>query len=99
MKSKAEIFVFSDLYNLKKDLLEENSMVFVTGKLSNRQSEDDDVLKIIADDIIDISRVRSKLSKHIHVKINYNQIRAIADSVCFRASAFVSESKSFLSSF
>ena len=73
MKSKAEIFVFSDLYNLKKDLLEENSMVFIVGKLSNRQSEDDDVLKIIADDIIEISRVRNKLSKHIHVKIDYSQ--------------------------
>ena len=73
MKYKAEIFVFSDLYSSKKDILEDNSLVFIIGKLSNRQSDEDDVLKIIADDIIDLKRVRNKLSKHIHIKIGYNQ--------------------------
>ena len=73
MKSKAEIFVFSDLYSSKKSILEDNSLVFIIGKLSNRQSEDDDVLKIIADDIIDLKRVRNTLSKHIHIKIGYDQ--------------------------
>ena len=70
MKYKAEIFVFSDLYSSKKDILEDNSLVFIIGKLSNRQSDEDDVLKIIADDIIDLKRVRNKLSKHIHIKIS-----------------------------
>ena len=73
MSSKAEIFIFSDLYNQVKDLIHENSLIFVSGKLSNRQSEYDDVLKIIADDIIDIKRVRDKLSRHINVKLSYNQ--------------------------
>ena len=73
MSSKAEIFIFSDLYNQVKDLIHENSLIFVSGKLSNRQSEYDDVLKIIADNVIDIKRVRDKLSRHINVKLSYNQ--------------------------
>ena len=71
--SRSEIFIFSDLYNSKKDLIQENGIVFVSGKLSNRQSDEDDVLKIIADDIVDIRNVRDKFSKHIHVKISYDQ--------------------------
>ena len=38
-----------------------------------KRQEYDDVLKIIADDIIDIKRVRDKLSRHINVKLSYNQ--------------------------
>ena len=73
MSSKAEIFIFSDLFNKVKDLIHENKMIFVTGKLSNRQSEYDDVVKIIADDIIEIKRVRDKLSRHINIKFSYEQ--------------------------
>ena len=73
MSSKSEVFIFSDLFNQVKDLLHENSMIFVTGKLSNRQSEYDDVIKIIADDVIDIKRVRDKLSRHINVKLSYDK--------------------------
>jgi len=73
MSSKAEIFIFSDLFDRIKDLIYDNSMIFVTGKLSNRQSEYDDVLKVIADDVIDIKKVRDKLSRHINVKIPYDQ--------------------------
>jgi len=73
MSSKAEIFIFSDLFDRIKDLIYDNSMIFVTGKLSNRQSEYDDVLKVIADDVIDIKKVRDKLSRHINVKIAYDQ--------------------------
>ena len=73
MSSKAEVFIFSDLFNQVKDLINENSMIFVTGKLSNRQSEYDDVIKIIADDVIDIKRVRNKLSRHINIKLSYDK--------------------------
>ena len=73
MSSKAEVFIFSDLFNQVKDLIHENSMIFVTGKLSNRQSEYDDVIKIIADDVIDIKRVRNKLSRHINIKLSYDK--------------------------
>ena len=73
MSSKAEVFIFSDLFNQVKDLIHENSMIFVTGKLSNRQSEYDDVIKIIADDVMDIKRVRNKLSRHINIKLSYDK--------------------------
>ena len=73
MSSRAEIFIFSNLYNEKRDLLKENGLIFIVGKLSNRQSDEDDVLKIIAEDIVDIRNIRAKFSKHIHVKISYHQ--------------------------
>jgi len=73
MASKAEIFIFSDLYDRVKELIHDNSMIFVIGKLSNRQSEYDDVLKVIANDVIDIKKVRNKLSRHINVKLRYDQ--------------------------
>ena len=46
--------------------------LFISGKLSNRQTDDDDVLKIIADDIIDMKKARNKFSRHIHIKIPYD---------------------------
>ena len=73
MSSRTELFIFHDLYEQKKDLIKDNALLFVIGKLSNRQSEDDDILKIIAEDIVDMKQVRSKFSKHIHIKIEYNQ--------------------------
>jgi len=87
-KSKSEVFIFSDLFNSKKELIQENALVFISGKLSNRQSEDDNVLKIIAEEIVDIRNVREKYSKHIHVKIPFDQndpkllnsIKSIAES-------------------
>ena len=72
MNSRSEIFIFNDLYEQKKDLIQDNGLLFIIGKLSNRQS-DDNVLKIIADDIVDMKQARSKFSKHIHIKIEYSQ--------------------------
>ena len=74
LTSKAEIFIFSENYNRIKDLITENNIVFIRGKLSNRQTEYDDVLKIIADDVIDMKKVRQKLSRHIHIKVPYTQL-------------------------
>ena len=73
MSSRSEIFVFNDLYEKKKDLIHENALLFISGKLSNRQADGDDILKIIADDIIPMSTARSKFSKYIHVKIAYDK--------------------------
>ena len=76
MFAKSEVFIFSDLYNKIHHLLEENKLIFVSGKLSNRQSEDDNVLKIIADDVIGIKDARNKFSRHINIKIPYDSSNA-----------------------
>ena len=73
LSSKAEIFIFSDLYNKINHLIHDNKLIFVVGKLSNRQAEDDNILKIIADDVIDMKDVRHKFSRHINVKIPYDK--------------------------
>ena len=72
MSNKSEIFIFSELYNRISHLINENGLIFISGKLSNRQTDDDDVLKIIADDIIDMKNARNKFSRHIHIKIPYD---------------------------
>ncbi len=88
MSTRSEIFIFNDLYEQRKDLIQDNALLFISGKLSNRQSDDDDVLKIIAEDIINMNQVRAKFSKHIHIKIEYhhndnsilNSIKSLAQS-------------------
>ena len=72
MLDKAEVFIFSDVFNQIKDLLVENNLLFITGKLSNRQNEDD-ILKIIADDIIPMKNARAKLTRHVNIKIPHSQ--------------------------
>lgn len=73
MSSKAEIFVFHDLYERRKELIKENNIIFISGKISNRQSDEDEVLKIIADDIIEMKFVRTKMSKHINIRLSYSE--------------------------
>ena len=74
LRIKSEIFVFSKLYEIKKTLLEENNIIFVEGKFSNRQTEEDKIYKIIADDIVPISELRNKFSDSVNIKISQNQV-------------------------
>ena len=74
LKNKSEIFIFNKLYEIKKSLLEENNIIFIEGKFSNRQTEDDKILKIIADDIVPIADIRNKFSNSLNIKISQNQV-------------------------
>ena len=69
---KADIFVFSAVYEKTKDLLNEDSCVFIKGAPSDRD-ENSDTLKLIATDIFPLEKARDKLSRNINILIDNNQ--------------------------
>ena len=69
---KADVFVFSEAFEKYKGLLENDACVFIKGSPSNREN-DIRTLKIIADDIYPLSRVREKLSRQINILLTNDQ--------------------------
>ena len=70
---KADIFVFSDTFEKYNDLLLEDECVFISGSPSNRDDEDDS-LKMIAENIYHLSNIRKLLSQSVNIVINSDQI-------------------------
>jgi DNA polymerase-3 subunit alpha len=70
---KADVFVFSNIFEKYNDLLLEDECVFIVGSPSNRD-DDDDSLKMIAEIIHPLSNVRKILSQSVNILINSNQI-------------------------
>lgn len=69
---KAEVFVFSSVYEKYTALLEKDGMIFVSGNPSNRSNSDDDIIKIIAEEIIPLEQTRRRLSRNINIKLDSN---------------------------
>ena len=66
---KAECVVFSSLYKKHEELLQPESMVFVEGN----GEVSGDVIKIVANDIIAMDKVREKFAKRIFLLLNADQ--------------------------
>ena len=66
---KTEVFVFSSVYEKYIALLEKDGLIFVSGNPSNR-SNSDDIIKIIAEEIIPLEQTRRKLSRNINIKLD-----------------------------
>jgi len=66
---KAEVFVFSDVYDKYNNLLNEEKPIFIIGTPSNRM-DGDSILKFIAKDIYSLEGIREKISRNINIKIN-----------------------------
>ena len=66
---KAEIFVFSDVYEKYKNHLDEEKPIFIIGTPSNRM-DGDNILKFIAKNIYSLNGIRERLSKYINIKID-----------------------------
>ncbi len=64
---QAEVLVFSSVYEQFKDLLYNNEIIFVRGKLTETSDFSD--LKIIADEIVDLDKAREYYSKHINIRV------------------------------
>ena len=69
---KAGIFVFNDVYEKTKEILTDDSCVFIKGSPSNRD-DDSGALKMIAGDVFPLSHTREKLSHHINVILDSTQ--------------------------
>ena len=64
------MFVFSSVYEKYTALLEKDGMIFVSGNPSNRSNSDDDIIKIIAEEIIPLEQTRRRLSRNINIKLD-----------------------------
>ena len=68
---KADVFVFSNVFEKYNNLLIEDGCLFIIGAPSNRDEEDDS-LKLIADKIYPLSNIRRALSQSINILITPN---------------------------
>ncbi|MFO7769472.1 MAG: DNA polymerase III subunit alpha [bacterium] len=60
----AEVLTFSDAYKAHADLLAEDGMVLVRGRLSQREGE---APKVVADEYIPLPEVRGRLTRAVHL--------------------------------
>ncbi|MCH7783102.1 DNA polymerase III subunit alpha, partial [candidate division KSB1 bacterium] len=61
-----EAILFSDTYKKFQTLAQEDSMIFVSGKLSKREEDNP---KIIIDDMIPIDKAREAFAKHVIISL------------------------------
>ena len=64
---QAEILAFSDTYDRYKNLIEDNKIVFVHGKPTDRSDFAD--LKLIADQIVPLENCRELLSRRVNIRL------------------------------
>jgi DNA polymerase-3 subunit alpha len=64
----AEVIAFSDCYDRCENMIEEGNVVFVKGKPSDNTNFSD--LKIMADEIIPVAKVRDQLSAQLNIKLD-----------------------------
>jgi len=66
----AEVIAFSDCFQAYENLIQEGNVVFIRGKSSENTNFSD--LKIMADDIVPIDKVRHRLSMRLNIKFKTN---------------------------
>jgi DNA polymerase III subunit alpha len=64
---QAEILAFSDTYERYKNLIEDNKIVFIQGKPTDRSDFAD--LKLIADQIVPLENCRELLSRRVNIRL------------------------------
>ncbi|MEE8340942.1 MAG: OB-fold nucleic acid binding domain-containing protein, partial [Candidatus Neomarinimicrobiota bacterium] len=64
---QAEIITFSETYERYKNLIEDNKIVFVQGKPTDRSDFAD--LKLIADQIVPLDNCRELLSRRVNIRL------------------------------
>ena len=67
---QAEILVFSSIFSKYKDLVKNDSVVFVKGKQTDETDFSD--LKLIAEEIVTVKKAKEIYSKNINIKIDLN---------------------------
>ena len=72
---KAEVFIFSDVYDKHKDILSKEKPIFIIGSPSNKM-EGNNLLKFIAKEIYPLDTIRTRLSNNINIRIH----RSIKDT-------------------
>ena len=68
----AEVISFSDCFKSYGNLIEEGSVIFIKGKLSD--SSDFSDVKIISEEIIPVDQVRERLSQRLNIKFPSGEV-------------------------
>ena len=69
---QAEILAFSDTFAKYKELIKNDSVVFITGKPTD--DTDFSNLKLIADEIVTVEKARDIYSKNVNIRLEPNQM-------------------------
>ena len=69
---RADIFVFNNVYDKHKNLIQDDACIFITGSPS-RRDDDGDSLKMIAKEILPLSNIRQKLSHQVNIFLSHKQ--------------------------
>jgi DNA polymerase-3 subunit alpha len=69
---QAEILAFSSVFDKFKDLLDNDEIVFVSGRPTDTSDFSD--LKIIADEIVTLDKARDYFAKHVNIKFELDQM-------------------------
>lgn len=94
-EDKFEVIVFSSKYPEFSHLLQKNNIVYIEGTLSEKEFQDHDKLRIIANRIIPIEELREKLSGNIFFEMEEEAIRRLADPDALIKSCFQPERGKF----
>jgi len=69
---QAEILAFSDTFAKYKELIKNDSVVFIAGKPTDDTDFSD--LKLIADEIVTVEKARDIYSKNVNIRLEPNQM-------------------------
>jgi DNA polymerase-3 subunit alpha len=69
---QAEILVFSSVFDKYKDLLDNDEIIFVSGRPTDTSDFSD--LKIIADEIVALDKARDYYAKHVNIKFEPDEM-------------------------
>ena len=86
MDGMFETVVFSDLYSRTSDLLREDALVMIAGRVNYRDSEP----KIVAEEIVPLDEAEAKFAKTCHIKLT---TAGLEESAIERLAKVVSENE------
>ena len=66
-----QVYVFHNIYLQYIDLVKEDNIIFIRGKISN-QSENNHVTQIIAEKIFIADKIRSRLTRYVNIRFEHN---------------------------
>ena len=67
-----QVYVFHSTYLQYIDLIQEDNIIFIKGKISN-QSDNNQVSQIIADKLFTAENIRNRLTNYINIRLEYVQ--------------------------
>jgi len=70
-----QLYVFNNVYLKYLDLIKEDNIVFIRGKISN-QSDNNRISQVIVEKIFTADNIRNRLSRYLNVRFEHNNNKA-----------------------